>query len=74
MRQVHFHHQRWLAQRSGDKLGKPRNKLPVRVISHFYNVEYTTDITNVKVGPLESNLFNLPKGAHKLRRHSLKWM
>ena len=55
-------------------MGKPRNKLPVRVISHFYNVEYTTDITNVKVGPLESNLFDLPKGAHKLRRHSLKWM
>ena len=48
-------------------------KLPVRVISHVYNTEYTTDITNVKVGPLESNLFNLPKGAHKLRRYSLKW-
>lgn len=49
-------------------------KLPVRVITHVYSTEYTTDITNVKVGPLESSLFKPPKGGHKLRRHSLKWM
>ena len=49
-------------------------KLPVRVISHLYETEYTTDITNVTVRPLESSLFSPPKGGHQLRRHPLKWM